>query len=129
MPSIAIAFGAVLCALGAWGYIGADADSKSVTALIPAFVGIPLIVCGVLAYNPAFRKHAMHVAAAIGLLGFIAGMGRGIMKLGAAISDDPTLHRAPRTALLMGLICLAFVAACVWSFIAARRRRIAATGD
>ncbi len=127
MPNVAIAFGAVLCAIGLWGYVGADVDKKSVTALIPAFVGIPLIVCGLIAYKDALRKHAMHAAAAIGLLGFVAGAGRGFMKIGNAISDDAEIHRAPRLALLMGLVCFVFVATCVWSFIAARRRQRAAS--
>lgn len=129
MPNVAIGFGAVLVALGLWGFLGAEADRQSVTALIPAFVGGALIVCGAVAYRPALRKHAMHAAATVGLLGFLAGFGRGLMKLGNAISDDPLIHRAPRTALLMGLICLAFVAACVWSFISARRAQRAAAAE
>ena len=40
-----------------------------------------------------------------------------------------TIHRAPRLVLLMALVCLIFVATCVWSFIAARRRRQAGSGD
>ena len=123
MPNITIAFGAVLCAIGLWGYLGAEPEKQSMTALIPFFLGDVLILCGLLAYNAAWRKHAMHVAAAVGLVGFLAGMGRGFMKLGNAISDDPSLHRAPRLALLMGLVCLVFVVTCAWSFISARRRR------
>jgi hypothetical protein len=125
MPNTAIAFGGVLCAIGLWGYFGAEPERQSVTALIPFFFGDALILCGVLAYNAAWRKHAMHAAAAIALLGFLAAAGRGIPKLGQAISDDPTLHRAPRLILLMALVCLVFVAICVWSFISARRRRAA----
>jgi len=121
MPGITIGFGALLCAIGLWGYLGAEPDKQSVTALIPAFFGIGLIVCGLLATK--WRAHAMHAAAAIGLIGMLAAAGRGIPKLGSAISDDPTINRAPRMVLLMGIICAAFVATCVWSFIQARRRR------
>jgi len=123
MPNVTIGFGAVLCAIGLWGYLGAEMDRRSITALIPLFVGGVLILCGLLAYVSAWRKHAMHAAAAVGLLGFLAGAGRGFMKLGNAISDDPLQHRAPRLALLMGLVCLVFVGVCVWSFISARRSR------
>jgi hypothetical protein len=126
MPNIAIGFGAILCAIGLWGFLGADPERRSITALIPFFFGDALILCGVLAYNAAWRKHAMHAAAALGALGFLAGTGRGIMKLGNAISDDVTLHRAPRLSLLMGLVCLVFVIVCVGSFISARARRDAA---
>jgi hypothetical protein len=126
MPGITIGFGAVLCAIGLWGYLGSDPDKQSVTALIPAFFGAALILCGLLALGPKLRKHAMHAAAGIGLLGFLAAAGRGIPKLGSAISDDPTIHRAPRLVLLMALVCFIFVATCVGSFISARKRRIAA---
>jgi hypothetical protein len=129
MPGVTIGFGAVLCAIGLWGYFGSDPDKQSVTALIPAFFGAALILCGVLAFAAKWRKHAMHAAAGIGLLGFLAAAGRGLPKLGSAISDDPTIHRAPRLVLLMALVCLIFVATCVWSFIAARRRRTAGSGD
>jgi hypothetical protein len=125
MPGITIGFGAVLCVLGLWGYFGADPDKTSVTALIPAFFGGGLILCGLLALK--WRAHAMHAAAAIGLIGLLAAAGRGIPKLGSAISDDPSINRAPRLVLLMGLLCLAFVATCIWSFIQARRRRKAGT--
>ena len=123
MPRITIGFGAVLCAIGLWGYFGSDPDKQSVTALIPTFFGAALILCGVLSFAVKWRKHAMHAAAGIGLLGFLAAAGRGIPSIGKAISDDPTLHRAPRLILLMALVCLIFVATCVWSFISARRRR------
>lgn len=128
MPNITIGFGAALCAIGLWGYLGAEPDKQSVTALIPFFFGDALILCGVLGYNSAWRKHALHAAAVVGLLGFLAGAGRGFMKIGNAISDDATIHRAPRLALLMGLVCLVFVAVCVWSFISARRRRSQSSG-
>jgi hypothetical protein len=85
--------------------------------------GIVLIVLGVLARNPSRRKHAMHAAAAVGLIGFLVAGGRGFMKLGEAASDDPTIHRAPRLVLLMALVCLIFVITCVVSFVQARRRR------
>lgn len=124
MPAITLAFGGVLVALGLWGYLGADPDKQSMTALIPAFFGIGLIVCGLLAFK--WLKHAMHAAAAIGLVGFIAAAGRGLPNLGKAISDDPEAHRAPRMVLLMAVICLAFVITCIGSFIAARKRRAAA---
>jgi len=118
-------FGAVLCAIGLWGYLGAEPDKQSFTALIPAFFGAALILCGLVALNAGRLKHAMHAAAGIGLLGFLAAAGRGLPSLGKAISDDPSIHRAPRLILLMAVVCLAFVATCVWSFISARKRRIA----
>ncbi len=125
MPGITIGFGAVLCAIGLWGYLGADPDKQSMTAFIPAFFGAGLILCGVLALGPKLRKHAMHAAAGIGLLGFVAALGGLARGLGNLISDDPMNNRAPRLILLMALVCLIFVATCVVSFIQARKRRVA----
>jgi hypothetical protein len=123
MPKITIGFGVVLCAIGLFGYFRATTANPSITALIPFFVGNVLILCGIMGFIPNLRKHAMHAAAAVGLLGFIAAAGRGATKLGAAASDDPTIHRAPRLVILMALVCFVFVIVCILSFISARRRR------
>lgn len=122
MPNVAIGFGLVLCAIGLFGYFGSTSENPSVTALIPFFFGDVLILCGVLAYKSAWRKHAMHAAAAVALVGLIAAATR-FPKLGELISDDPTVHRAPRLILAMIVVCFVFVLACIWSFISARRRR------
>lgn len=123
MPNVTIFFGAMLSAVSLFGYFRSLAASPSPTVFIPMGFGIVLIVLGILARKPDLRKHAMHAAAAVGLIGFLVAGGRGFAKLGEAASDDPTIHRAPRLVLLMALVCLIFVVTCVGSFIAARRRR------
>ena len=60
MPKITIGLGILLILLGLGGYFGTDA--KSFTALIPAFVGVPLLLLGCLALKDNLRKHAMHAA-------------------------------------------------------------------
>jgi len=129
MPNITIGFGAILTALGLFAYFGAASDNPSMTALIPAFIGIPLIACGVVARQEKLRMHAMHFAAMLGLIGTIAAFGRAVSKLSVIITDDPTVDKRPiRLVLLTGLICIVYVAVCVRSFIVARRRRRAANG-
>jgi hypothetical protein len=128
MPGTTIAFGAVLCAIGLWGYFGAAPEKQSVTALIPFFFGDLLILCGALAFNSAWRKHAMHAAAGVALLGFLMAGGRAAMTiaksgLGQMLSDDPAIGRAPRMVMAMAIVCLVFVIICVNSFLSARRRR------
>ena len=49
MPRINVAVGSLLIMQGIGFYVGTA--SKSVTALIPAFVGLPILVLGVLAYT------------------------------------------------------------------------------
>ncbi len=124
MANITIVFGALLTVLGLYGYFGSTADSPSVTALIPAFFGVPLEICGILAMKDSLRKHAMHGAVMIALLGALAAGGRGLMKIGALFSNDPDVNKRPVVMmLLMAVICAVFVVLCVRSFINVRRER------
>ena len=45
----------------------------SITALIPAFFGIVFIVLALVARAEAARKHAMHAAVAVALIGLLRG--------------------------------------------------------
>jgi len=76
VAKLAIGFAVALIALGVGGYFAAAAEARSLTALIPAIAGGLLLICGLLAMNPAIRMHAMHGAAMVGLLGFLAPLGR-----------------------------------------------------
>ena len=120
MPSSAIAFGIILILQGIITYF--ISESKSPTAFIPAIFGVLLAIFGFVGKNPNLRKHAMHGAAAVALLGVLGGLGRGIMKLAQA----GTVNLAIGSMLLMGVICLVFLIMCIRSFIAARRARTAA---
>jgi len=136
----------VLIGLGVAGY--ALSESKSITALIPAFVGLPLAGLGALALKDNLRKHAMHAAVLLGLLGCLAAGGRaipGVIKLAssAVTSEDASeeetssqtqskdseaqakhkLVTAVTSQGLMALVCGIFVVLCVLSFIQARRNR------
>jgi hypothetical protein len=120
MGPITIVFGLVLIAVGCNGYFNTDSANPSVTALIPAFVGAGLVLLGALALRDNLRKHAMHAAAMLGTLGFLAAAGRIIQKLVTAgkLEGSPAIHTG-----LMALVCGVFVGLCVKSFIDARRRR------
>src|SRR4051794_7576716 len=78
VPVVSIIWGGLLIGLGLWGYLGTGTTSW--TALIPAFVGAPLALCGLLALKESLLKHAMHAAAMIGLIGFLGGVGRIVSK-------------------------------------------------
>src|SRR5688500_15726888 len=99
-----------------------EADARSVTALIPAFIGLPLLALGLIAEaKPASRKHTMHAAAALGTLGFlgtIGGLVKAIQWMGGTVPGRPA---AVRVQAIMAVMCAIFVALCVRSFIAARR--------
>lgn len=118
MGSVAIGFGLVLALLGIGGYYGTE--QQSWTALIPAGFGAALVVLGILALRESLRKHAMHAAAAFGLIGCLAGLGR----FGSVAARGKDLPRAgPLASLAMGLLCGVFVALCVRSFVLVRRAR------
>ena len=137
MAKVTIVFGIILIGLGLVAYFGSTPKSSPqsevtqldgggaigrklpITALIPAFFGAPLLVCGLIALRESLLKHAMHAAAMIGLLGSLGGLSnsiRGILK------DVPN-YRSVGYSFVMGVVCTVFVALCIRSFIQARKRR------
>ena len=107
-----------VCSYVFWKQLGAS--HPSVTALIPAFVGVPLMILGWLALlKPQVRMHVMHAAVVLALLGFLASLGRFI----SVMIKNPRLGAGSGATLLMAIICGVYVALCVRSFIAARRAR------
>jgi hypothetical protein len=114
---VAIGFGVALTVLGLWGYYATD--RVSITALIPSFFGLAFVLLGRLAQQDHLRKHVMHIAATLGLIGFLIPAVMVILELtrGAGLSNK-VIELA-----LMALLCLVFVGLCVKSFIDARRRR------
>jgi hypothetical protein len=116
----------LLIIVGIVGYAGQDPNPDtgkvSITAMIPAFIGAVIGVCGLLAFNDKIRKHAMHLAAIVGLLGFFGGFMPLQRQYKLTGNIDPTKPSAT-SGLLMVLICAIFVGMCVNSFIQARKAR------
>ncbi len=101
-------------------------EKKSMTAMIPAFVGFPILILGTLALMPAARKHSMHLVAVIALLGAGAGLGRGLMKWSDFMAAADYGSRRPVLfSLIMGGLCLVLLIGCIGSFMAAKRKRLA----
>jgi uncharacterized membrane protein len=98
-----------------------DPEHASWTALIPAILGGVFVVLGALAFKDNLRKHVMHLAAALGLLGFLASLGRLLPKI---LMGEVQFGLATVCLALMALICALFVGLCVNSFVQARRRRV-----
>ena len=101
----------------AWEAIGAS--KQSITALIPAFVGVPMLIGGLIALKK--NMLGMHIAVTFSLLGALAGLGRlvpGLIKGTVNFSEA-----GPKLVLVMTVICLFFTVLAVRSFIAARRAR------
>ena len=118
MVRIVIVFGGLLVLLGLFAYfVLADPDQRSVTALIPAMAGVPILVCGIIGVVPAARKHAMHVAMLLALLGAIAPWGR----LVKAFQDGFELNEKTGVQLGMSGLCALLLVLGVRSFISARK--------
>ena len=116
MSKATIGVGIALILIGVIGYFASG--MASVTALIPAFLGMVFIVLGVLGLKPSRRKLMMHMAAALALLGAVGPAMRMRKALGA---EDFEFSMAFGSQAVTALICAGFVAAAVFSFVAARR--------
>ena len=119
MAKVSIAFGIILIILGLVSYFGIS--SESITALIPAFLGIPVLVLGIIALNEKYLKHSMHAVAVLMLLGFggtVSGLFKFFRMLGGESFERPS---AITVQTIMALLCLVFLVLAVKSFIDARR--------
>lgn len=117
MPATTRLFGLLLIVLGLASYV--TTGRTSVTALIPAFVGVVFVILAFVARNPAARKHVMHAAVALALLGALGTLGRII----PAVRDGNTTRPAVLAQIAMTVMLLVYVALGVRSFIEARRAR------
>ena len=122
MAKVTLVFALLLVILGVGSYVGTG--SIHPTALIPMWWGLAMGICGFLAINPARRKLFMHIASAIGALGFIGALVEAIRGYGAARSAgiEPD-HIALAAKLIMAGLLLIYVNLCVRSFLEARRAR------
>jgi uncharacterized membrane protein len=115
MASTTIVFGILLTLLGLVGYA---MTRTSMTALIPALFGVLLLILGLLARSESMRKHAMHAAAMVALVGCVGALFP-LLRTPSGPRAAMAVFSQVATVVLTGV----FVALCVRSFIAARRAR------
>jgi len=121
MPRVAMLFGVIFIILGLVAYFGIS--SESITALIPAFLGLPMLILGWVAQNEKYLKHAMHGAAVLALIGFGGTVG-GLIKFFRMIGGEQFERGSAITVqAIMALLCLIFLVFAVRSFIDARRNK------
>ena len=98
-------------------------DSASATALIPAFFGAPVLLCGLLALKAGvMRKIMMHLVMVFALLGVVAPLGR---LIPSSIKNGFEFNAATGTMITMMVLSLILLIAGVRSFIQARKGRTA----
>jgi len=118
MPSVTRVVGFLLIALGVVGYVATGA--ASLTALIPAMVGaVFLLIALVARSSPDARKHAMHAAVALAVLGLIGT----VPRIYPAVVAGEIRRPAVIAQTVMAVILAVYVLLGVKSFIDARRGR------
>jgi uncharacterized membrane protein (UPF0136 family) len=121
LPNITIAIGVLLILVGLIGYFATGGVSP--TALIPSAIGLVITIAGALALSEGRRKHAMHAAVAIALLGFL-GTVKGLAKLPILLANGVVERPAAVVSQsITAILCIILVGLGVRSFIAARRNR------
>lgn len=100
-----------------WAFsISIMAESSSITSLVPAFIGFPLILIGFISMlKPASRKALMHIAVLIGMLAFLGGLDffRGMFNN----------YYAGLSKLMLLITGFVYVYFCVQSFLFVRRQK------
>lgn len=121
MAKVTIVFGILLILLGVFGFVATG--SAHPTALIPAAVGLLLIVFGFLARSPEEKKRMlwMHIAVTLGLLGFL-GTVKGLVDYFRMQITGAEVHNPPATEAkaAMAAMLLFYVILSVRSFVNAR---------
>ena len=118
MPATTRLVGIVLIVVGVVAFVASGADSP--TALIPAALGLVLVVLGLVANREAARRHAMHAAMLVALLG-IAGTAMNLGDLPALFSGDAERPLAVVASVVTALVLLVYLVVGIRSFIAARQ--------
>jgi hypothetical protein len=122
VSKLSTSIGILMILLGVISYVVTGA--ASVTALIPAFFGIVFAGLGVLGTRKeSMRKHAMHAALLLAILGLGGSFGGLISVIG--VLGGGTLERpaAAYAQAVMALICIFFIVMGIRSFIEARKQR------
>lgn len=124
MSSISIACGILLILIGVAGYgYGMMSGGASPTALIPAIFGLILVILGVVGNaKENLRKHLMHVAVIVGLLGAL-GTASSFLKIASVINGTAERPAAVVAQFATAIVCLIFVVLCIKSFVDARKNR------
>lgn len=117
MQRLTLVIGGLLVVLGIGAYVTyLGSQLESVTALIPAFVGIVLLICGAIAARgERARMHATHAALAVALLAALGALVRVVTV--AALSGGVIVSA------IMFLLLAFYIVMGVRSFVAARRAR------
>ena len=120
MIAVTRVVGLALIAVGVLGWLIAGGPGTSLTALLPAALGLVVLVLGLLAGREALHRHMIHAALAVAVLGVLGTVPTAMPLLVGDAGDPPV---AEWSSLVTALVCLVYVGLGVRSFVAARRAR------
>ena len=120
MTRLTVVIGSVLVVLGVVAY--AVTAAASVTALIPSFVGVLLLLCAAAARRPGWHRHGVHAALAVALLGALGTL-MNVAQIGAVLAGTAARPAAVIVSTLMFVLLVGYIVVGVRSFVAARRAR------
>ncbi|MCB9825030.1 MAG: hypothetical protein H6806_04010 [Planctomycetes bacterium] len=121
MRALTTLLAVVLIALGVGLWLGTGRESM--TALIPAFLGLGFGIAAAVASTPKRRMHAMHGAALLAMAG-IAGGAMGVPSLIKHLGGEAIERPAAAWGRsVLAVLCLVYLVLAVRSFIQARRAR------
>ena len=120
--------GLLLVVMGFYFYLFPE-DEKSITSLIPAIIGLGLMIPGLITiFTPENKKHAMHAGAMFCLIGLLGGL-MGIPDFITWISDGGDLDRPTIARIAMVLLCGENLIGSIMSFRLARIKRERESGN
>lgn len=122
MTKTTTTFGTIFIFLGLLGWF--LTDRVSMTALIPTFFGLTMVVLARIAeLKENLRKHIMHAVVLIVLLG-VFGSASGLVKfIGSLFGGELERPIAVYLQALYAVLSIAFIVLAVRSFIEARRAK------
>ncbi|MBK70800.1 MAG: hypothetical protein CMB53_05350 [Euryarchaeota archaeon] len=122
VPNLAKVAGGILVLWGLAAYFLQSSDPPSITAMIPAFFGAPLLLLGILAErNEENRHHYMHAAMVVALFMVIGGA-QGLIVIEGKSNLSIGSH------LILVLMGVTFMTAGIKSFRHARKLRESSGG-
>ena len=117
-----IIFALALIVLGVASYIVTDA--VSITALIPSFMGIVILICGLLATSENIKKHVMHTAVLVTLVGGVFAAIKGVPGIKAMLMGIEIAR--PAAAIEQGVmvvLCFIYLVMSIRWFLGNRKKK------
>lgn len=106
ITTLIISFGVVLILTGVIAFL--VTGTGSITALIPAFVGIPMLVAGFATSNNKYRRWGLYAAAGLALL-MIIGSVRGITSFISGIFGKGEIGAATWLQVVLVILSIIFL--------------------